>query len=49
MVKWQVYRSIGNVTADTIKHHINDSQEKPKKEFISSRIKKYGKSGLDNF
>ena len=36
------YRSIGNVTADTIKHYINDSQGKPKKEFRSSRIRKFG-------
>jgi putative transposase len=43
------YRSIGNVTADTIKHYINDSQGKPKKEFRSSRIKKSGQLKLSDF
>ena len=36
------YRSIGNVTADTIKHYINDSQGKPKPEFRSNRTKRSG-------
>jgi putative transposase len=29
------FRFVGNVTADTIKHYIMDSQEKPKAEFQS--------------
>ena len=32
MVKWQVLSILGNVTADTIKHYIGESQEKPKAE-----------------
>ena len=43
------YRSIGNVTADTIKHYINDSQGKQKKEFRSSKIKKSGQLKLSDF
>ena len=43
------YRSIGNVTADTIKHYINDSQGKPKKEFRSNKLKKFGQLRLDDF
>ena len=43
------YRSIGNVTADTIKHYINYSQGKPKKEFRSSKIKKSGQLKLSDF
>ena len=43
------YRSIGNVTADTIRHYINDSQGKPKKEIRSSRIKKSGQLKLSDF
>ena len=43
------YRSIGNVTADTIRHYINDSQRKPKKEFRSSRKKKSGQLKLSDF
>jgi len=43
------YRSIGNVTADTIKHYINDSQGKPKKEFQSNKLKKIGQLRLNDF
>ena len=43
------YRSIGNVTADTIRHYINDSQGKQKKEIRSSRIKKSGQMKLSDF
>jgi putative transposase len=43
------YRSIGNVTADTIKQYINDSQGKTKKKFRSSRLKKSGQLSLDDF
>ena len=43
------YRSIGNVTADTIRHYINDSQGKPKKEIRSSRKKKSGQLKLSDF
>ena len=43
------YRSVGNVTADTIKHYINYSQIKPKKEFRSSKIKKSRQLELNDF
>ncbi|WP_048172561.1 IS200/IS605 family transposase [Methanosarcina siciliae] len=43
------YRSIGNVTADTIRHYINESQGKPKKEIRSNRIKKSGQLKLTDF
>ena len=43
------YRSIGDVTGDTIKHYINDSQGKPKKEFRSKRIKKSEQLKLSDF
>jgi len=43
------YRSIGNVTADTIKQYISDSQGKTKKKFRSSRSKKPGQLKLDDF
>ena len=43
------YRSIGNVTADTIKQYINDSQGKTKKKFRSSRLKKPRQLRLDDF
>jgi putative transposase len=33
------YRSVGNVTADTIKHYIKESQGKPKTEVQSHRLK----------
>ena len=43
------YRSVGNVTADTIKKYINDSQGIPKKKFRPSKSKKYGQLRLDDF
>jgi putative transposase len=43
------YRSIGNVTADTIKQYINDSQGKTKKKFRSNRSKKSGQLRLNDF
>ena len=43
------YRLIGNVTADTIRHYINESQGKPKKEIRSNRIKKSGQLKLSDF
>ena len=43
------YRSIGNVTTETIKHYINDSQGKTKKKFRSSRISKSGQLRLEDF
>ena len=43
------YRSIGNVTADTIKQYISDSQGKTKKKFRSSRLKKPRQLRLDDF
>ena len=43
------YRSVGNVTADTIKHYIKESQNKPKKDSKSYRSKKEGQSEVDDF
>ena len=43
------YRSIGNVTADTIKKYINDSQGKPKKKFQSNGLKKFRQLRLNDF
>ena len=43
------YRSIGNVTADTIRHYINESQGKPKEEIRSSRKKKSRQLNLSDF
>ena len=43
------YRSVGNVTADTIKHYINESQGIPKAEFRSRRLRKSGQLKLDDF
>ncbi|MDQ1254180.1 MAG: REP-associated tyrosine transposase [Euryarchaeota archaeon] len=43
------YRSIGNVTAETIKQYINDSQGKTKKKFRSSRLSKSGQLRLEDF
>jgi putative transposase len=49
------YRSVGNVTADTIRHYITESQGKPKNS-ISEQITEIekekptkGQSSLDNF
>jgi putative transposase len=43
------YRSVGNVTADTIKHYIKESQGKPKVEFKSCISRKSGQRKLDDF
>ena len=43
------YRSIGNVTTETIKHYINDSQAKTEKKFRSRKIKKSGQLKLSDF
>jgi putative transposase len=43
------FRSIGNVTADTIEHYIKESQGKPKAEFQSCRSKGSGQRRLDDF
>jgi len=43
------YRSVGNVTADTIKHYIKESQGKPKVEFQSCISNKSGQRKLDDF
>jgi len=43
------YRSVGNVTADTIKHYIKESQGKTKTEVQSHRLKKYGQRKINDF
>ncbi|MDD1749578.1 MAG: IS200/IS605 family transposase, partial [Methanothrix sp.] len=43
------FRAIGNVTADTIKHYIKESQGKPKSEFQLRRSKGSGQRRLDDF
>ena len=43
------FRSVGNVTADTIKHYINESQSKPKTKFQRHRPDKSGQRRLDDF
>jgi len=43
------FRSVGNVTIDTIRHHIEESQRKPKAESHSSRLKESGQRRLDDF
>jgi putative transposase len=43
------FRSVGNVTADTIKHYIKESQGKPKAEVQSCRSRKSGQQRLDYF
>ena len=43
------FRSVGNVTADTIAHYIKDSQGKPKGEVQLSRPKGSGQLSLDDF
>ncbi|AKB49602.1 Mobile element protein [Methanosarcina barkeri str. Wiesmoor] len=40
------YRSVGNVTADTIKHYIKESQRIAKTEAQSHRLKKSGQGGV---
>ena len=43
------YRSVGNVTADTIKRYIKESQGKPKVEFQLCISRKSGQRKLDDF
>jgi putative transposase len=43
------FRSVGNVTADTIKHYIKESQGKPKTKFQPRRSNKFGQRRLDDF
>ena len=43
------FRSVGNVTADTIKHYIKESQGKPKAEFQSYGSRRSGQRRLDDF
>jgi putative transposase len=43
------YRSVGNVTADTIKHYIKESQKKPKEEFKASKSAKLGQRMIEDF
>ena len=43
------FRSVGNVTADTIKHYIKESQGKPKAEFQSCGSRGSGQRRLDDF
>jgi putative transposase len=43
------FRSVGNVTADTIKHYIKESQGRQKTEFQSRKSRKSGQQRLDDF
>ena len=43
------FRSVGNVTADTIKHYITESQGKPKAKLQSRRSREPGQRRLDDF
>ena len=43
------FRSVGNVTADTIKHYIEESQGKPKAEIQSCGSGGSGQRRLDDF
>ncbi|KUG17970.1 mobile element protein [hydrocarbon metagenome] len=43
------FRSVGNVTADTTKHYIKESQGKQKAEFHLRRSKESGQRRLDDF
>jgi putative transposase len=43
------FRSVGNVTADTIQHYIKDSQGKRKTEFQSRKLRRSGQQRLDDF
>ncbi len=43
------FRSVGNVTADTIKHYINESQGKTKKAFQPLRSRGSGQLRLNDF
>jgi putative transposase len=47
--KGKFYRSVGNVTADTIKHYIRESQKKPKVKFHSSGLRNSGQKIIDDF
>ena len=43
------FRSVGNVTADTIQHYIKESQGKPKAESKVCRSRESGQRRLDDF
>jgi putative transposase len=43
------YRSVGNVTADTINHYIRESQGKPKSEVQSHSLKLSGQRRINEF
>ena len=43
------FRSVGNVTADTIAHYIKESQGKSRAKFELSRSKESGQRRLDDF
>jgi putative transposase len=43
------FRSVGNVTADTIQHYIMESQGKTKAEPRFCRSKEFGQRRLDDF
>jgi putative transposase len=43
------YRSVGNITADTIKHYIKESQREPSEEFQLHRFMKFEQRKLDDF
>ncbi len=43
------FRSVGNVTADTIKHYINESQGRTKKAFQPFRSRESGQLRLSDF
>jgi len=47
--KGKFFRSVGNVTADTIKHYIKESHGKPKPEFQSCRSGKSEQQRLEDF
>ena len=43
------YRSVGNVTADTIKHYIKESQGKPSEESQSHNLRRSEQRRLNDF
>ncbi len=43
------FRSVRNVTADTIKHYIRESQGSQKAEYKLSRLRGYGQQRLNDF
>jgi len=47
--KGKFFRSVGNVTADTIKHYIRESQKKPKVMSQSSELINSGQKTIDDF